>query len=103
VPDQPLTAAGQVEGHGTHRVAAQHRKELVGKAFVADSPNGRFVEGAAAVNGKVLTAAECCGKNLLYTFGSGPGSVTVHIHFGAFLPPCSRVRCSAPPDSAAWH
>ena len=71
-----------MEGHGTHRVAAQHRRELVGKAFVADSPNGRFVDGAAAVSGKVLTAAECVGKNLLYTFGTGPGAVTVHIHFG---------------------
>lgn len=47
-----------VEGHGVHRVAAQHRATLRGKAFVATSPNGRFTEGAAAVNGKTLEQVE---------------------------------------------
>lgn len=37
-----------VEGHGCHRVAHAHRKLLVGKRFVAKSPNGRFTEGASA-------------------------------------------------------
>ena len=91
--------AGQVEGHGTHRVAAQHRKELVGKAFVADSPNGRFVDGAAALNGKVLTAAECVGKNLLYTFGSGPDATTMHVHFG-MAGRFSTHRLPGPPPTA---
>ena len=43
-----------VEGHGVHRVAAQHRKRLKGLRFTAVSPNGRFEEGAAAINEKVL-------------------------------------------------
>jgi hypothetical protein len=98
-----------VEGHGTHRVAAAHRKVLVGKAFVASSPNGRFEEGAAAVNGRVLTdvqahgatpercAAESSlwqrrrerltahassGKHVFYVFGEGADTVVVHVHFG---------------------
>lgn len=29
-----------VEGHGVHRVAAAHRRQLVGKRFKATSPNG---------------------------------------------------------------
>ena len=37
-----------VEGHGCHRVAHAHRKLLVGKRFVAKSPNGRFTEGESA-------------------------------------------------------
>jgi hypothetical protein len=34
-----------VEGHQCHRVGHAHRRLLVGKAFDATSPNGRFVEG----------------------------------------------------------
>ena len=59
-PFRARVATTMVEGHGTHRVAASHRQALVGKAFVATSPNGRFVEGAAAVNGRVLTDVQAC-------------------------------------------
>lgn len=34
-----------VEGHQCHRVGAAHRRLLLGKAFDASSPNGRFIEG----------------------------------------------------------
>jgi hypothetical protein len=34
-----------VEGHQCHRVGHAHRRLLLGKAFEATSPNGRFVEG----------------------------------------------------------
>ncbi|KAF5827875.1 hypothetical protein DUNSADRAFT_18593 [Dunaliella salina] len=37
-----------VEGHQCHRVAAAHRRLLVGKRFQAKSPNGRFQQGAEA-------------------------------------------------------
>lgn len=33
-----------VEGHGVHRVAAAHRRALMGKRFAATSPNGRFTQ-----------------------------------------------------------
>ena len=72
-----------VEGHQCHRVAASHRQTLLGKAFTAVSPNGRFKEGAAAINQKPLTRIEVHGKNLFYFFGSLPAKVVVvHIHFG---------------------
>ncbi|PNW80067.1 hypothetical protein CHLRE_08g376500v5 [Chlamydomonas reinhardtii] len=58
-----------VEGHQCHRVAAAHRKLLVGKSFQARSPNGRFKEGAALINAKPLTRIEVHGKNLFYFFG----------------------------------
>eukprot|EP01079_Euglenida_sp_SAG-EU17-18_P009179 gene9179-8267_t len=38
-----------VEGDGCHRVAAAHRKGLVGRKFKASSPNGRFTAGALAI------------------------------------------------------
>ncbi|KAG2430005.1 hypothetical protein HYH02_013833 [Chlamydomonas schloesseri] len=60
-----------VEGHQCHRVAAAHRKLLVGKSFQARSPNGRFKEGAAAINAKPLMRIEVHGKNLFYFFGGG--------------------------------
>ena len=75
-----------VEGHGVHRVAEAHKRRLLGKSFVASSPNGRFVDGAAAINEKPLLRIEAHGKNLFYFFGgataSDEGCVVVHIHFG---------------------
>ena len=81
-PPRTPIATTMVEGHGTHRVAASHRQALVGKAFVATSPNGRFVEGAAAVNGRVLSDVQAHGKHVFYIFGAGADSVVVHVHFG---------------------
>ena len=41
-----------VEGHSVHRVASLHRKRLIGKKFQACSPNGRFIDGATAINNR---------------------------------------------------
>ena len=60
-----------VEGHSVHRVAARHRQKLVGKKFACTSPNGRFTEGAAAINNKTFRAIEAVGKNLFAWFGKG--------------------------------
>jgi len=80
-----------VEGHSVHRVATLHRQRLVGKRFQATSPNGRFKDGAAAINGKVFSRIEAVGKNLFAFFG-GSGDkketkdndplVVVCVHFG---------------------
>eukprot|EP00931_Biecheleriopsis_adriatica_P123238 TRINITY_DN98281_c0_g1_i1.p1 TRINITY_DN98281_c0_g1~~TRINITY_DN98281_c0_g1_i1.p1 ORF type:complete len:339 (-),score=68.41 TRINITY_DN98281_c0_g1_i1:20-1036(-) len=75
-----------VEGDGCHRVAAEHRKSLVGRKLAATSPNRRFKAGAQAIvkAGGVLLRIEVHGKNMFYFFGkkgSAP-SVVVHIHFG---------------------
>eukprot|EP00927_Polykrikos_kofoidii_P062971 TRINITY_DN57784_c0_g1_i1.p1 TRINITY_DN57784_c0_g1~~TRINITY_DN57784_c0_g1_i1.p1 ORF type:complete len:350 (-),score=58.06 TRINITY_DN57784_c0_g1_i1:144-1145(-) len=77
-----------VEGDGCHRVAASHRRVLVGRRLKASSPNGRFRAGAAAINkaSGVLSRIEVHGKNLFYFFGKENGKgrkvVVVHIHFG---------------------
>ena len=40
-----------------------------GQRFKATSPNGRFVDGAAAINGYVLSHIEAHGKNIFYVHG----------------------------------
>ncbi|KAJ1489887.1 hypothetical protein T484DRAFT_1614589 [Baffinella frigidus] len=72
-----------VEGHGVHRTAARNRAVLVGKTFTATSPNGRFTDGAAAIDGQPFQRVEAVGKNLFCFFGplAGPLAV-VHVHFG---------------------
>lgn len=81
-----IAAVPMVEGDGCHRVAAEHRKTLVGRKFAAQSPNGRFKAGAAAIvqAGGVLLRIEVHGKNLFYFFGAKGAAPTlvVHIHFG---------------------
>jgi formamidopyrimidine-DNA glycosylase len=72
-----------VEGHGCHRVAHFHRQKLLNRKFKATSPNGRFTEGAAAINNQPLTRIEVHGKNLFYFFGNENETQKVlHFHFG---------------------
>ncbi|GAX84584.1 hypothetical protein CEUSTIGMA_g12005.t1 [Chlamydomonas eustigma] len=75
-----------VEGHGCHRVGHAHRQLLLGHTFKCSSPNGRFVEGAKAIDGKFLVRIEVIGKNLFYFFGpskdAGGATDVVHFHFG---------------------
>ena len=63
------------------------------------SPQGKFADGAALVDGQVLTGAEAWGKHLLHHYDSG---LIVHVHlglYGAFSesdvpmgPPVGQVR-----------
>lgn len=75
-----------VEGDGCHRVAAEHRRSLVGRRFKASSPNKRFSVGARAIMqaGGVLLRIEVHGKNLFYFFGKKgcKPTVVMHVHFG---------------------
>jgi len=75
-----------VEGPECHRVAAAHRKQLMGGGkFDASSPNGRFSEGASAIvkAGGNLERIEVHGKNMFYFFGGGgEEQVVVRVHFG---------------------
>ena len=59
-----------VEGHSVHRLASRFRTKLVGRRFTASSPNGRFTDGAAAIDGKELSRMEAVGKNLFAFFSS---------------------------------
>lgn len=63
-----------VEGHSVHRLASRFRTKLVGRRFTASSPNGRFTDGAAAIDGKELSRMEAVGKNLFAFFSNSSNS-----------------------------
>ncbi len=87
------------EGHTLHRLARLHQRKFGGQPVAVSSPQGRFGEGAAAVNGRVLRRATAYGKHLFHHYTGGP---IVHVHlglYGAFTdsgvpmgPPVGEVR-----------
>ena len=85
-PDFPAPSlAPMVEGHSVHRIATQHTRRLVGRAYRATSPNGRFAEGAQLINGRTFSRCEAIGKNLFAFFACSSGKtadVVMHVHFG---------------------
>jgi formamidopyrimidine-DNA glycosylase len=95
------------EGHILHRLAGE-QQELVGSPLAVTSPQGRFAEGAARLDGRVLDGVEAVGKHLLHRFGDE----ALHVHLGMrgvfhrSAPPSPeprpsvRVRLAAP--TAAW-
>lgn len=69
------------EGHTIHRAARDQRPMLAGKRLDVSSPQGRFAEGAAQLDGRVCASLEAYGKHLLYAFAD---DATLHIHLGLF-------------------
>lgn len=69
------------EGHTLHRLARLHQRRFAGWAVAVSSPQGRFTEGAAAVNGRTLVKAHAWGKHLFHDYG--PAGV-VHVHLGLY-------------------
>jgi endonuclease-8 len=69
------------EGHTIHRAARDQRPMLVGKPVAVASPQGRFADGAARLDGRTCTGIEAYGKHLLYRFGD---DAALHIHLGLF-------------------
>ena len=69
------------EGHTLHRLARLHRRRFAGAPVAVSSPQGRFAEGAARVNGRVLCDAGAWGKHLFHHYAGG---AIVHIHLGLY-------------------
>ena len=69
------------EGHTIHRAARDQRKMLAGKKLDVSSPQGRFLEGAEALDGNTCIGIEAYGKHLFYQFSHGSA---LHIHLGLF-------------------
>ncbi|ATL66467.1 Fpg/Nei family DNA glycosylase [Nocardia terpenica] len=69
------------EGHTLHRLATLHHRRFAGGVVRVSSPQGRFADGAALVDGHVLTRAEAWGKHLLHHYDSG---LVVHVHLGLY-------------------
>ncbi len=68
------------EGHTLHRAALDQRPMLVGQHLDVSSPQGRFMEGAERLDGRICTGIEAYGKHLLYCFDAE----ALHIHLGLF-------------------
>ncbi len=69
------------EGHTIHRAAQDQRAMLAGHPLSVTSPQGRFAEGAARLDGQTCIAVDAYGKHLIYRFGHGEA---LHIHLGLF-------------------
>ncbi|MDG2307197.1 MAG: DNA-formamidopyrimidine glycosylase family protein [Candidatus Binatia bacterium] len=96
------------EGHTLHKLARDLSRDFVGKTVSASSPQGRFKEGAARIDGRKLSAAEAWGKHLFLRFGR----THVHVHLGLFgrfrrrrMPPptrCGAVRLRLEDSRWIW-
>jgi endonuclease-8 len=69
------------EGHTLHRLARLHHRRFAGGTVCVSSPQGRFADGAALVDGRTLVRAEAWGKHLLHYYDSG---LVVHVHLGLY-------------------
>ncbi len=100
------------EGHVTHALARDLRKTLRGTSVRATSPQGRFADSAALVDGLALSRTDAWGKYLFLHFGAGPAARIVHVHLGLigkFQPvpptrvPGPGVRLRLATDEHAWQ
>lgn len=68
------------EGHTIHRLAREHNRLLVGYPIRASSPQGRFADGAALIDGRVLERTDAYGKHLFHRYGD----LWLHVHLGLY-------------------
>ena len=78
------------EGHVLHRAARLQGKRFNGRRVAAESPQGRFADGAAAVDGRTVESIDARGKHIFYRFDNG---LAVHVHLGLF----GKFRLQTPP------
>jgi len=69
------------EGHTLHRLAGELTEAFAGRRARVSSPQGRFAESAALLDGAVVEGAEAWGKHLFVGFG---GDRFVHVHLGLY-------------------
>jgi endonuclease-8 len=78
------------EGHTLHRLATEVFAAFGGRPVAASSPQGRFADGAARLDGRVLLRTEAYGKHFLAEF---EGADWLHIHLGLI----GKVDFGSPP------
>jgi endonuclease VIII len=69
------------EGHTIHRLARDHRAWFAGERVRVLSPQGRFADGSALLDGATLERTDAYGKHLFHRYAGGQ---TVHVHLGLF-------------------
>ncbi|QZY52356.1 Fpg/Nei family DNA glycosylase [Leucobacter tenebrionis] len=69
------------EGHSVHRIARQFHANFVGTAPSVTSPQGRFAQGAAILDGHEMTDARAVGKQMFLEF---EGDHWLRVHLGIY-------------------
>lgn len=69
------------EGHTLHRLAKNLTTLFRGRQVAASSPQGRFAEAAALLDGRLCTGASAYGKHLFIGFDRPE---VVHVHLGLY-------------------
>lgn len=69
------------EGHSVHRIARQFDRNFVGKTLSASSPQGRFAEGAAVLDGRTAVSVQAVGKQM---FLETEGDLWLRVHLGLY-------------------
>lgn len=69
------------EGHSVHRIARQFDRHFVGERVAASSPQGRFADGAALIDGRTMTDAKAVGKQLFLEFDD---ALYLRVHLGIY-------------------
>ncbi len=69
------------EGHSVHRIARQFERNIVGRSVSASSPQGRFVEGAAVIDGREALEVRAVAKQMFLRFD---GDVWLRVHLGMY-------------------
>lgn len=69
------------EGHSVHRIARQFTANYAGRVVSASSPQGRFVEGAAEIDGRQMVETFAVGKHMFSRF---EGGIWLRVHLGIY-------------------
>ncbi len=69
------------EGHVTHRIADEIDQRFARRVVRASSPQGRFADGAALIDGTRVLGADAVGKHLFVRFA---GARHLHVHLGLY-------------------
>ena len=77
----PLYVSSVPEGHTLHRLARDQQRQFAGTVVAASSPQGRFADGAALLDGRRFVRAEAYGKHLLQRYDGG---MILHVHLGLY-------------------
>jgi formamidopyrimidine-DNA glycosylase len=97
------------EGHTIHRLARDQRRDLAGHPVSVSSPQGRFAESAAQLDGRSIVGVDAFGKHLFQRWDDGR---VLHVHLGLigkFIrrttpppPPVGAVRVRIEGPDATW-
>ena len=69
------------EGHTVHRLSRAFQAGFAGRQVDASSPQGRFADGAALLDGRVMEASEAQGKVMFLRFS---GDLWLRVHLGLY-------------------